>query len=64
MFTNEIVPSLVFVVLFIGAVFGLLMLLARLEQGLGRRGHPRLQRRTVSRVSTDARPRKGTSIGV
>ena len=34
MFTNEIVPSLVFVVLFIGAVFGLLMLLARLEQGI------------------------------
>jgi hypothetical protein len=45
MFTNEIVPSLVFVVLFIGAVFGLLMLLARLEQGLGRHAHPRLQRR-------------------
>jgi hypothetical protein len=47
MFTNQLVPSLVFVVLFIGAVFGLLMLLARLEQGLERRA--RLTARTPRR---------------
>ena len=64
MFTNEIVPSLVFVVLFIGAVFGLLMLLARLEQGLGRHVHPRLQRRVVPGVATRARSRRRTSVGV
>jgi hypothetical protein len=64
MFTNEIVPSLVFVVFFIGAVFGLLLLLARLEQGLGRRAYPRSLRRMVTRSTSDVPRHRRTSAGV